>query len=305
MRFRSWLIPFVALAAVLPPAATAAGATRRPVRRQALVFDARVTHQTTAGPGPSHVGHTQIAGGVLRDSAGRAVGRFGFTCTWTRVLRGGAALERCHGVGRTSDGRLDVAGASRSDRDRNSWRVVGGDGAYSRARGTISLRDISDSEILLTAQVTPASEVALSAGAVNRPAANAHFVELANGICSRAATKLAGLPPFPFPHFDPLHPDLALLPQVGAFFTRVGDPRPILTTLELQLRSLGRPAAHASEWTDVLRARQGQTKLIATQDTAALAADAPEFVRTVRQSTSAFRKVALTASTFGATRCVL
>ena len=305
MRFRGWLTLSVGVAIVLATAAAAAGATRRPVRPQALVFDARVTQQTTAGPGPSHVGHTQIAGGVLRDSAGRAVGRFAFTCTWTRILPGGAALERCHGLGRTSDGRLDVAGASRSDEDRNSWRVVGGDGAYSRARGTISLHDISDSEILLTAQVTSASQVVLSAGAVERPAANAHFVGLANGICSRSATKLAGLPAFPFPQFDPLHPDPALLPQVGAFFTGAGDPRPILTALELQLRSLGRPAALATEWSGVLRARQGQLKLIDVQDTAALAVDVSGFVRTVRQSTRAFRKVALTASAFGATRCVL
>jgi hypothetical protein len=118
----------------------------------------------------------------------------------------------------------------------------------------------------LTAQVRPAAGVVLSAGAVRRPAANTRFVRLANGICDRAAAKLAGLPPFPFPQFDPLHPDPTLLPQVGAFLTGAGDPRPTL---------------------------------------AALAADVPGFVHTVRESTGAFRRVALTASTFGATRCVL
>jgi len=306
MRFRGWLTLSLGLATVLATAAAAAaGATGRPVRTQTLVFDARFTHEATAGPGPSHVGHEQIAGGALRDTAGRTIGRFAFTCKSTRILPGRGALERCQGSGRTLDGRLDVAGPARSDEDRGSWRIVGGSGAYHGARGAISLRDISSAELLLTAQVTPAPGTVLSAGAVRRPAANAHFVRLANGICRRAAAKLAGLPPFPFPQFDPLHPDPALLPKVGAFLTGAGNPRAILTTLDSQLRSLGRPAAQATEWSSVLQARQDQLKLIDAQDTAALAGDVPEFVRTVRQSTGPFRQIAVTASAFGTTRCVL
>jgi len=201
MRFRGWLTLSLGLATVLATAAAAAaGATGRPVRTQTLVFDARFTHEATAGPGPSHVGHEQIAGGVLRDTAGRTIGRFAFTCKSTRILPGRGALERCQGSGRTLDGRLDVAGPARSDEDRGSWRIVGGSGTYHGARGAISLRDISSAELLLTAQVTPAPGTVLSAGAVRRPAANAHFVRLANGICRREAR---GPAPVPVPAVRP------------------------------------------------------------------------------------------------------
>jgi hypothetical protein len=148
MRSRGWLTLSIGLATVTATATAAAGAARRPVHAQALVFDARLTHETTAGPGPSHVGHEQLAGGVLRDNAGRTVGRFAFTCTWTRILPGGAALERCRGSARTPDGRLDVAGPGRSDEDRGSWWIVGGNGAYHGSRGAISLRDIGSSEVV-------------------------------------------------------------------------------------------------------------------------------------------------------------
>jgi hypothetical protein len=41
------------------------------------------------------------------------------------------------------------------------------------------------------------------------------------------------------------------------------------------------------------------------QDNAALAANAPAFVKSVHDSDRAFRRIAITASVFGATGCVL
>ena len=117
-----------------------------------------------------------------------------------------------------------------------------------------------------------------------------------------ASQQLAALPPFPFANFDPLHPDPSLLPQVGAFFTGPGDPRPTLHALVTKLEALGTPAA-ASAWQHVLRAENGAITVRDAQDTAALAADVPAFVRSVEDTVAAERQLALAADGFGATGC--
>jgi hypothetical protein len=274
-------------------------------RSQTLLLDASFTHLLRAGPDANHVGHRQIASGMLRDSYGRPVGRFGFTCTWTRILAGGDAFERCTGSARTADGRLAVAGPARESEAVHDWKLTGESGAYRGARGTVRVRDIGARESLVTATVTPRAGTLLRVAVLVRPAANASLIAHADQTCTRASRRLASLPPFPFPNFDPLHPDPGLLPQVGAFFTGPGDPRPIFQTLNTRLRALGRPPAADGWWTRMLHARSAELAVINEQDRAALADDAPAFVHSVRDSTSAFRQIAITATVLGATRCVL
>src|SRR6185503_5612805 len=103
MRRQRLVLP-LALVAALATTATSASA----VHRQRVLLDAVITRETASGPDSSHVGHRQIASGVLRDAAGRRLGGFRFTCVWTRILPGGDDLEHCTGAGRTADGRLDV-----------------------------------------------------------------------------------------------------------------------------------------------------------------------------------------------------
>ena len=274
-------------------------------RSQTLLLDAGFTHLLGAGPDANHVGHRQLASGVLRDRDGRPVGHFAFTCTWTRILAGGDALERCTGFGRTADGRLEVAGAARESDAMHSWRLTGESGAYRGAHGTAVVRDIGDRESLITATVTPRAGTVLRVAVLVRPAANASLIADADQICTRASRQLAALPPFPFSDFDPLHPDAGLLPQVGAFFTGPGDPRPIFQTLNARLRALGQPPAARGWWARMLHARGAELAVINEQDRAALASDAPAFVHSVRDSVSAFRQIAITATVFGTTRCVL
>lgn len=270
-----------------------------------LLFDAIFTDQRTAGPDANHAGHEQLASGVLRDSVGRPVGRFAFTCTWTRILAGGDALERCTGSGRTADGRLAVAGPARESETTHSWKLTGESGAYRGAHGTVLVREISDRESLITLTITPRATAAPHVAVIPRPAVNNGFIAHADQICLKASRQLATLPPFPFPNFDPLHPDLTLLPRVGAFFTGTGDPRPILETLDARLRTLGRPPASQDWWKRLLRARSAELGVINQQDRAALTANAPAFVHSVQQSITAFRKIAISATVLGAARCVL
>jgi hypothetical protein len=302
-RMRNTLLLPMAFLAFAVGAAPAAGAAPAG-RAQTLFFDALFTHAQTSGPGPAHVGHREGASGVLRDAAGRSVGTFSFICTWTRVSAAGA-LEHCVGSASTGDGRLDAAGPAVSNSDTHNWRIVGGTGRYLDAAGAIAVRDLGDRESLLSAAVRTPDHATLRDGKVSRPVANDAFIARANGLCRRAAQALSSLPPFPFRNFDPLHPRRALLPKVGAFFAGPGDPRPILGALDKALRDLQRPPGERGVWRAALAARERELRIIDQQDRAALASDVRTFVMTVRDSAANFREIAITATVFGASRCVL
>jgi hypothetical protein len=271
---------------------------------QVLFFDAILTRVQTTGPGPSHVGHRQIASGVLRDASGRRTGTFSFVCVWTKVERG-RATEHCTASALTTDGRLDAAGPSQSNSSTHIWRLDGGTARYHHASGALTVRDLGDRESLISATVTSRGASVLRAGKVGRPAANDRFIARANGLCRQATGELATLPPFPFEDFDPLRPDPSLLPAVGAFFTGPGDPRPILIALNRGLTGLGAPAANRGVWRALLGAREHELRVIDDQDRAALATDVPTFVRSVRESANTFRQIAISATVFGVSSCVL
>jgi len=295
-----WVVAVLSWFAGAAPVAAAAPASHT----ETLFFDAVFTHARTAGPGPGHVGHRQIADGILRDASGRSSGTFAFTCTWTRVEPDGAS-ERCRASAFTSDGRLDAAGPSHSSSVVHSWRLIGGSGVYRDASGRLSVRDLGEREALLTATVTAPDSGQLHAGKVGRPRADQPFIARADDLCRRAGTALASLPAFPFATFDPLHPDPSVLPQVGAFFTGPGDPRPILRTLDAGLRDLGQPRRERQVWRLARRARDRELAVIDKQDRAALVANVPVFVQSVHESAANFRQIAITETVFGSTPCVL
>ncbi|HTP23395.1 MAG TPA: hypothetical protein VMJ65_27570 [Solirubrobacteraceae bacterium] len=280
-----------------------AGAAPAP-HSQTLFFDAVFTRARTAGPGVTHVGHRQIVTGVLRDASGRRAGTFSFTCTWTKVERGRAS-ESCVASASTPDGRLDATGPSRSNSVTHTWRLTGGTGLYRDASGTVSVRDLGEREALLSLAVITSDNTSLHTGKVARPPANDAFIARANGLCERAAAELASLPPFPFEDFDPLHPDVSTLPAVGAFFTGAGDPRPTFGALDAGLRELGPPAGERAVWRQALRAHARELAVINEQDRAALAGDVAAFVQSVHHTVATFRQIAITATVFGATHCIL
>jgi hypothetical protein len=154
-------------------------------------------------------------------------------------------------------------------------------------------------------KLTPRAGVVLRSGVLRLPAANGPFRVRADARCASAARQLAALPPFPFANFDPLHPDPQLLPQVGRFFTGPHDPRPTLDALDAQLRALGQPPADRPGWGRVLAARAASRMTNDEQDQAALAADVPAFVNSLRDANATFRAVAISATVFGVDRCVL
>jgi hypothetical protein len=167
------------------------------------------------------------------------------------------------------------------------------------------VRDLATNDTLVDVTITPRHGVTLRAGAIPTPAANKAFRNTADTRCRDTSKTLAALPPFPFTDFDPLHPDPAVLPDVGRFFTGPHDPRPAYEQLREELIALGRPAAQRPTWARLVAAHAATLAIIQRQDDAALAADVAGFVKTVSDSSKNFRDIAVNATVFGVTDCVV
>lgn len=132
---------------------------------------------------------------------------------------------------------------------------------------------------------------------------NSAFIERAEQSCTHAKTKLDALPVFPFPHFDPLHPDPHLLPKIGRFFTGPGNELPITRRLYAQLRTLGNPPASRAAWSDVIATYREYIAVFEHEDSAALAADTGAWVKSVKENRQAHKRLADSTAAFGTTRC--
>lgn len=118
----------------------------------------------------------------------------------------------------------------------------------------------------------------------------------ADALCETANRALLALPPFPFPTFDPLHPDPRRLRAVGRFYTGTGDPRPALRRAIAGRAALARPGAGLEQ---VVAADRQLIAAIEAQDAAALAGDVPAFVATVRRNERAGLAVERAADAYG------
>lgn len=301
------LIPAVTVAGL---AASPASAATLPVT-QTLVFDALVrgsfVDAPPAGPSP---GDTELSTEHLRDASGHSVGTARVRCVFTKQIPGDV-LERCSGSASTRDGTATLTGVGHLYSMNPPWQVIGRSGAYRGLHGTQTFstdipldpnvplaagRAFSISVIKLT------STRRLHVGVVARPSANVPFIRRANADCRSAEEKAARLPGFPFSTFDPFHPDTSLLPQVGRFFDQPARHRLPLTLLR-QLDKLGRPPARGRAWTNLLTARRTVISTETQQIKAALADDAPAFVRTVYQQSNAYNNLVFRSAVFGVQSC--
>jgi Allene oxide cyclase barrel like domain len=286
------------------------GAATRPVT-QTLVFDAvgrgSFVDQPPAGPSP---GDTEFLTARLRDAAGRFVGSSRATCVFTKVIPTDV-LERCSASGRTSEGTLSFGGVGHLESLNPAWQVTGGTGAYKGVRGKL----VFEADIPLDPNVPLAAgrlfSVAvfkltanrrLHVGVVPRPAANAVFIRHANSACDAKERQAMTLPGFPFSTFDPFHPDKNLLPRVGRFFNQPARRR-LPGALLKELEKLGQPPASSAAWQKVLKARKVQIMNESTQIKAALADDAPAFVRTVYQQARDYNQLVFSSAVFGVQAC--
>ncbi len=220
-------------------------------------------------------------------------------------------LEHCSASGKTSEGTLSFGGVGHLESTNPPWQVTGGTGAYKGAHGRL----VFEADIPLDPNVPLAAgrlfSVALfelvtthrlHVGVVPRPLANATFIRRANTACQATEAKAARLPGFPFSNFDPFHPDKNLLPQVGRFFDQPARRR-LPRALLAELQKLGQPPVGGGTWRNVLNARRAALAMETRQIKAALANNAPAFVRTVYQQAKDYNKLAFRSAVFGVQSC--
>lgn len=302
---------FVALMAAVGLVPLSSSAASQPMR-QTLVFDAvaretSFVDQPPAGPSP---GDTENITARLRDAAGRFVGTAKSTCVFTQSIPNDM-LERCSESGRTSAGSVNFGGVGHLESMNPPWQIAGGTGTYKGVHGTLVYETdipldpkvpLAAGRLFSVAVIEVTTKRPLGVGVVPRPAANAAFIRRADAACHATETKAAGLPGFPSSNFDAFHPGTTILPQVGQYFdqpTRRRLPQHLLVTLE----KLGQPPASSAAWRNVLAARRAMLKNEAAQINAALADDAPTFVRTVYGQSRAYNQLVFTSAVFGVQSC--
>jgi hypothetical protein len=110
---------------------------------------------------------------------------------------------------------------------------------------------------------------------------DAAFIARADAVCARAKSRTDTYGQFPYQNFDPIHPDVKLLPKVGAFFAQ---SQPTRDRVSGELRQLGTPQQGAALWRQLV-ALVAQNRVINDrQIAAAKASDASAFVPTVNEA---------------------
>jgi hypothetical protein len=278
--------------------------------RQVVVFDAvgRASFVDAPPSGPSP-GDTENITARLRDAGGRFVGTAHTTCIFTKVIPNDV-LENCSASGTTRDGTLTTSGVGHLQSTNPPWQVNGGTGTYQGVHGTLDFeKDLPVDPNVPLAAGRIFSVVKfdldghhLTVGVVPRSPTNAAFIRRATAACSAAEANAAKLPQFPFSTFDPFHPDENLLPQVGRYFDQPSIRR-LSNELLVELESLGLPPTGSSAWRKVLTARRAVLETEAAQIKAALAGNAPAFVRTVYQQAGANNQLVFASAVFGVQSC--
>jgi hypothetical protein len=300
---------YVTVAALVPWRASAAIRARQVA--QTLVFDAEgrgsFVDQPPTGPSP---GDTEFLTARLRDAAGRIVGTTRSTCVFTKVIPNDV-LEHCTASGKTSEGTLSFAGVGHLESMNPPWQLTGGTGAYKGVHGRLVFEadipldpnvPVAAGRLFSVAVFTLTANHRLHVGVVPRPAANVTFIRRADAACRATEAKAASLPAFPFSTFDPFHPDTQLLPQVGRFFDQPARRR-LPRALLAKLQQPGQPPASSRAWRNVLTARRVALAMETRQIKAALADDAPAFVRTVYQQARNYNQLVFTSALFGVQAC--
>jgi hypothetical protein len=136
-----------------------------------------------------------------------------------------------------------------------------------------------------TATSTGGSSIKLDSG----------FIARVNAVCARASV---GAVPFPYTNFDPVHPNVRLLPKVGAFFAK---RQAIADAIPGQLRALGQPATGQATWAQILPLTVRDRAIADRQIKAAEASDVPGFIATVNEITTVSNQLGRLAQQAGFT----
>jgi hypothetical protein len=99
------------------------------------------------------LGDLDACRGKLRDAAtGAAAGRAHWTCVYLGSTRAGSD---CTAVVKLRGGTLQAAGALSHTSTNSEWAITGGTGSHAGARGTVRLRQLSESRTAATITLLP------------------------------------------------------------------------------------------------------------------------------------------------------
>jgi hypothetical protein len=126
------------------------------------------------------------------------------------------------------------------------------------------------------------------------PAGQAAFTASVERACATAVRQHTGHP-FPVASFDPEHPQPDVLPQVGDYLARYGNPGAVITALH----ALTPPAGITTQWENLLRLLDQAAANAHHQITAARTRDVSGFARTAVTARQLSSQINAAASAIG------
>ncbi len=191
------------------------------------------------------------------------------------MLKCRAWPKAAQGDGRPGDGKRDATHARRGTIPPLPARTLPASLACS-LMFSVALAACGSSTTTTTN--TAASESPSLAKGSRSPAIESYVGGVAS-ICATAASKLHSEPPFPYPNFDPTHPDKSALPKVGQYFARTSLP--VYESAVTKLKALPEPAATRQAAESLKRDLTAYTSNLQAQIRSAEAVNSPAFVTTV------------------------
>jgi hypothetical protein len=156
--------------------------------------------------------------------------------------------------------------------------------AFAAVLAAVSLSACGSSGKTTSAATAPAQTTTHPTTSIASPttatALEPAFIVRADAICARAKARIDTHGPFPYQTFDPLHPDVKLLPKIGGFFAQ---NQSIADRVPIELRQLGSPQKAQALWREILALAKQSREIADRQITAAKGSDATRFVATVNE----------------------
>jgi hypothetical protein len=139
-----------------------------------------------------------------------------------------------------------------------------------------------------------------SSGGSNAVAQTAYGKQLAS-FCSQAKKELSSNPPFPYPTFNPFHPDASKLPAIGRFFEK--NSLPAFEKIAADVKKVKPTAAEKQHFEAFVRQLDLQVPDLKRQIAAAKSSDVSGFIATVKQLGASVSKLRAAQAALGVPAC--
>jgi hypothetical protein len=120
--------------------------------------------------------------------------------------------------------------------------------------------------------------------------------------CSQAKKELSSNPPFPYPTFNPFHPDASKLPAIGRFFEK--NSLPAFEKIAADVKKVKPTAAEKKHFEAFVRQIDQQVPDLSRQIAAAKSSDVSGFIVTVRQIGASVSKLRAAQASLGVPACI-